>query len=310
MDDEIGAKLRSARETAGLSLSNVAPAVMSEALHGAFTAMFGPGLSVEEWWDRSESYGRDYMTLGAGELSARLVADMVRLQQYVDDPAVWAPASCLMTVYGKTLPTNQGRKGAISWYQLAARLADRSGDLPTRVWVRGRAALALAYEGAELRTAGRWAEDAVALSQTPSMGRLNALLARVHVISARGELTATERALDDARREFDVSGSHEQESDFAMPEWRFAIHESMLFSRLGDERATAAQDTVDRLRPASLPRFGTHVELHRGLMLARAGDTTGGVQYARTGLERLPEGKRSLSLQLMMAEVEQTTRSG
>lgn len=288
----------------GMAASMVASAAMAELLHGAFSRMLGPAVSTEEWWDRSQSYGRAYMTLGAGELSNRLAADMVQVQRSADDPAVWAPASCLMTVYGKTLPTNGGRKGAINWYQLAAVVADRSGDLPTRVWVRGRAALALAYEGAEPAIAGRWAEQAIALSENASMGRLNALLARMHVMAARGDRAETQRALDAARREFDRSGSYEQESDFAMPEWRFAIHESMLYSRLGDERATEAQDTVDRLRPASLARFGTHVELHRGLMLARAGDSSAGLDHARAALDRLPAGKRSLSLQLMMAEVE------
>jgi len=67
----------------------------------------------------------------------------------------------------------------------------------------------------------------------------------------------------------------------------------------------AAQETVDRIRPATLPRFGTHVELHRGLMLARSGDKAGGVEYARTALDRLPVETQSLSLRLMMEEVEQ-----
>lgn len=289
----------------GLAAAVVAPAVMSEALAGAFTDAMGERIGVDEWWDRAQSYGRDYMSMGAGELSGRLVGDLVRLQQYVDDPAVWAPSASLMTVYGKTLPTNDGRKGAIRWYQLAARMADRSGDLPTRVWVRGRAALALAYEGAGPATAARLAEHALELSDTPSIGRLNAQLARVHTIADRGDPNATAQAMDDARREFEVSGSHEQESDFAMPEWRFAVHESMLWSRLGDQdRAVVAQEAVDRLRPATLPRFGTHVELHRGLMLARAGDKADGVEYARAALDRLPKDKRSLSLHLMMAEVE------
>src|SRR5262249_38583191 len=119
----------------GLAAGIVAPMVMSEVLHGAFTEALSARVPVDEWWSRAEAYGRDYMTLGAGELSSRLVKDMVLLNQHLDDDAVWAPAARLMTVYGKTLPANAGGTGAVRWYQLAAEVADRSTDLPTRVWV-------------------------------------------------------------------------------------------------------------------------------------------------------------------------------
>jgi hypothetical protein len=173
------------------------------------------------------------------------------------------------------------------------------------VWTRGRAALALAYERAELPVARRFADDALAISERPSGGRLNALLALAHVQGFEGDVAGALATLDDARRVFDAVGEQDEISDFTIPEWRFAIHESMLFSRLGDEhRAIAAQETTDRTRPDSLPRFGTHVELHRGLMMARAGDRAGGVDYARAALSKLPPEKHSLSLRLMMDEIE------
>jgi transcriptional regulator with XRE-family HTH domain len=361
--DEVGAKLRCAREAAGISLSGmarltnysrfhlsnvesgrrratpdivlayqralegedverrtlltglaagvVAPMVMSELLYGAFTEALAeaPPVPVEEWWNRAEAYGRDYMTFGAQELSGRLVADLIKLNQQVERPAVLAPAARLMTVYGKTLPANGGDTGAVRWYRLAAHVADRSADLPTRVWVRGRAALALAYEAAELPTALRLAREAVLLSAgRPSLGRLNALVAQAHVAGARGDGAGAVDLMERARREFDAVGSHEQISDFAVPEWRFATFGSMLFSRLGDQpRATQAQEWADRTRPALLPRFATHIELHRGLMLARAGDAAGGSAYAAAALDRLPPEKQSLSLRLMMAEIERCT---
>jgi len=59
---------------------------------------------------------------------------------------LWAVAARLMTVYGKTIPGADGAK-AVKWYRMAAEAADRSGDNGSRVWVRGRAAIALGYEG-------------------------------------------------------------------------------------------------------------------------------------------------------------------
>ena len=58
---------------------------------------------------------------------------------------MWASASRLLTVYGKT---SSNPAEAIGWYRLAVQAADRSEDLPVRVWVRGRAASR--FEGATL----------------------------------------------------------------------------------------------------------------------------------------------------------------
>lgn len=41
-------------------------------------------------------------------------------------------------------------------------------------------------------------------------------------------------------------------------------------------------------------------------MLARSGDVTGGTAYARRALDALPPEKHSLTLRLLMAEVEQS----
>src|SRR5439155_13705003 len=100
----------------------------------------------------------------------------------------------------------------------------------------------------------------------------------------------------------DVVGSSEQISDFAVPEWRFHTFVSMLLSRLGDPRAVDEQEAADRTRPATLPRFATHIELHRGLMMAKAGDFAGGIGYARCAMAKLPPERHSLSLRLMIAE--------
>jgi hypothetical protein len=52
-------------------------------------------------------------------------------------------------------------------------------------------------------------------------------------------------------------------------------------------------------------RFATHIELHRGLAMVRSGDRAGGLAYARAALDALPPERHSLSLRLMLAEVEQ-----
>jgi hypothetical protein len=206
-------------------------------------------------------------------------------------------------VYGKT--TGEPRE-AIRWYRLAIEAADRADDLPVRVWVRGRAAIALAYEGAALGVAEQFADQAVQLSDRPSIGRLNALMARAHVAAGRGDLATAVAADEQARRVFDRVASPDSEiSDFAVPPWRMATFRSMLWARLGEvRRGEQAQGEADSGRPAELTRFATHIELHRGLMMAHAGDRDGGLAYARAAMEALPIERRSQTLRLVLGEVE------
>lgn len=86
------------------------------------------------------------MTSGTSEIQKRLTGDLVVLQQQLGTPRLWAVGAKLAALYGKTFPGSDGAK-AVSWYRHAATFADRSGDKATQVWVRGRAAIALGYEG-------------------------------------------------------------------------------------------------------------------------------------------------------------------
>lgn len=290
----------------GVAAGVIAPAAAAELIRTGFTAALGRKRPIDEWQRQVDEYGRAYMRVGAAELQNRLAGDLVVLQQHLETPALWGIAARLLTVHGKTVPSEDGARGATRWYRLAALAADRSGDTTVRVWTRGRAALALAYESASLATARDLAQQALALSEKMSIGRLNAFLAMAHIAGVRGDRKRAISELEQAKRVFDGTGSTDQISDFAVPEWRMATVSSMLLSRLGDQRAADAQATADRTRPPALARFATHIELHRGLMIAKGGDVAGGVRYARTALAKLPPERHSLSLRLLMQEIERT----
>jgi len=169
----------------------------------------------------------------------------------------------------------------------------------------GPGPIALGYEGACLPLVDHFADAALAISETPSLGRLNAIMGKAHVVAIRGDRRVALLLLEEGRRVFDSAGSYEQTSDYSVPEWRMAVFCSLLLARLGDERrALEAQETALRTLPASLPRFATHLEMHRALTLSRAGDRPGGVEYARAALDKLPSEKHSLTLRLLLAEVE------
>jgi transcriptional regulator with XRE-family HTH domain len=288
---------------AGMAAGVVAPMATAELLLTGFSAAIGDRPLLDEWRERVERYGYEYMTVGASELQPRLARDLVVVQQQLDSPERWSVAARLLALYAKTTP---GARESGRWYNLAVVAADRSEDRLVRAWVRGRAALAMAYEGKGLVMAGRLADQAVALSGSPSLGTLNAVVAQAHVAACGGDSAGALATLERAERMFESVISDEQISDYAVPEWRFHTFTSMLLSRMGDERrAVMAQEAADRTRPKSLQRFATHIEMHRGLMMAKAGDVDGGLAYARSAMAKLPTNRQSLTLRMLLAEVEQ-----
>lgn len=282
----------------------IAPVVASDLLTAGFSARLAGGPSAEAWEASLARYGTDYMSMGAADIQRRVARELVVVQQQLDTPQLWAVAARLMTLYAKTFPGSDGSK-AVHWYRMAAQAADESGDTDTRVWVRGRAAIALGYEGASLGVADMLADQAMEISGgTPSLGLLNAIMGKAHAAAIRGDTSTALKLAEAGRRIFDASAAYAQTSDYAVPFWRMNVFMSLLLARLGDERgAVEAQEAARRELPASLPRFATHLELHRGLMLARAGDRAGGVAYAESAMSALPPEKHSLTLRMLMDEI-------
>ncbi|GIL29150.1 helix-turn-helix domain-containing protein [Actinocatenispora comari] len=288
-----------------LAATAIAPLAAADLIRSGFAAALRSGRpSIEAWQERLEQYGRDYMTQGAGTIRQRLAGDLVLLQQQLEHPQLWAVASKLMTLYGKTFPGSDGAKAA-GWYQLAANAADRSGDDDTREWVRGRAAIALGYEGASLPVAAMFANQAVAIGDgRPTLARVNALMGRAHAAAILGDRRTALRLVDDGRRTFDHAGSDEQASDYSVPWWRFNVFTSLLGARIGDEQLVDEAQTAARSAlPASLPRFRTHLDMHQGMLLARLGNRDAGATYAQSALDELPPEKHSLTLRMLMDEI-------
>ncbi|MFF3619460.1 helix-turn-helix transcriptional regulator [Streptomyces sp. NPDC002467] len=230
----------------------IAPVVASDLLAKGFAARLAGGPSVEAWEAKLAAYGTDYMSMGAADIQRRVAGELVVVQQQLDQPRLWSVASRLMTLYAKTFPGSDGA-AAVRWYRMAASAADESGDPAARVWVRGRAAIALGYEGASLGVADVLADQALALDERPSLGLLNAIYGKAHAAALRGD-HATARDLDErGRRVFDAAGSHEQTSDYAVPWWRLNVFRSLLLARLGDEKA-ATEASQRSCAPGSTSR--------------------------------------------------------
>lgn len=283
-----------------------APVIASELIGSGFTSALWDRPTPEYWEARAEEYGRLYMSLGTAEVQRQLSHDLITVQSQLDKPNVWASASRLLTLYGKTFADVPGK--AAEWYRTAVASADESGNTTARVWARAHSAMTLAYWGTALSEADTLADQALALSERPTLGRLNACLAKANVAALRDDAAGALKWLNQATDVLDVVGSDDPLSDYEMPEWRMAGASSLILSRIGDERrATEAQNTVFRTLPKSLPRFATHVDLHRGLLLVKSGDRQGGLSYARNALSKLPAGRHSATLRVMMNEIKHAT---
>ncbi|MFI5618297.1 helix-turn-helix domain-containing protein [Streptomyces sp. NPDC051567] len=127
----------------------IAPVIASDLISAGFAARLRGGPSAEVWEAKLATYGTAYMSMGAADIQRRVSGELVTVQQQLEDPRLWSVASRLMTLYAKTFPGSDGSR-AVHWYRMAAKAADESGDDEARVWVRGRAAIALGYEGASL----------------------------------------------------------------------------------------------------------------------------------------------------------------
>jgi transcriptional regulator with XRE-family HTH domain len=293
-----------------------APSASVEVIGRAFeSALDTPALTVDDWLAKLDDYGREYMaSLGVGELQVRLAGDLAQLQTRLDDPVLSSVAAKLLTMYGLTFQSTAtsdafSQTSALRWYALGVRAADRSADLETQVWARGRAAQALATDDIHQHAVADLARQALALSEDrPSVGRLSAQLTLALAQSQARDRAGTLALLSDARRTFDVVGSSSAVSDFAFPEWRLEFWVSELSSRLGEERvAQEARGVIERMLPPTFPRFTTELELDRGLLMVKLGDVEGGRAYAREAFDQLPPEARWPSLRLMMSEIESAT---
>ncbi|MFC9295018.1 hypothetical protein ACFTWH_17045 [Streptomyces sp. NPDC057011] len=150
--------------------------------------------------------------MGTADIRRRGAGELVVIQQQLDQPRLWSAAARLMQTYAETFPGSEGA-AAVRWYRVAASASDESGDPAARLWVRGRAAIALGYEGAALDGADLLADQPLALCERPSLGLLNAIYGKAHTAALRGDRATALALADRGRRVSDAAGSYEQTSD-------------------------------------------------------------------------------------------------
>ena len=288
-------------------ITSTAAVAASNLLFHGFSEQLRNGPKTREQWEAIvDALGVEYMQIGAGVMRERIADHLSVIQAEPHEVWRWGISAKLMTLYAKTFPgSDSGR--TLEWYHMAAVAADRSTDPETQIWVRGRAAIALGYEGAAAPVAyqfGLEATDISAASGIKSMGLLNAQMGGAHAATLLGDMKRADELYLAGRHTFDQVGSTAAISDFAVPWWRQGVYSSLLLARMGRSAdALQAQSEARKALPQNLPRFATHLDLHTALLIGKAGDKEGAAAFAEKTLASLPAAKHSLTLRLLADEI-------
>lgn len=229
--------------------------------------------------------------------SAMLTNLMILRQQIAERPDrdTLRCAARLGQVYGLWLGNQTSLGGADHWYRSATTLADRSGDLDTQVWVRGRSASRGIYEGWGVRQTLNTADAALALTPRPTLGALEAHAARAEVHALTGNVEAGRRATADMMNVADrLPGPTVQTG--AGPHQRAVFLRAFLECRIGDRTtAEAACDEANRVL-AHLPMWLIELRIYRARAMVASGDVTAGLDYALQAVNDLRHEVRVISV--------------
>ncbi|WP_181718740.1 hypothetical protein [Nocardia gipuzkoensis] len=280
---------------------------LESARHGLNRAVSESGaVDLDDWNEIIREYGTSYVTQTAMELHEMLLVDILSLETALtlsrdrsQRRELYKIGALLSQYMAQAIGDLGRRREGTRWWRTARYAADRSGDLHTIMYVRGRNAIRAIYDGQEpeiiIDEIGK-CDPLVA--NGPAVGRPSLLAARAQSFALLGRAEEAELSLNDLRDTFAALPSHMTNDHswhcWAYPEERVRFAESFVYSHLGDtRRAEEAQSAALDLYPPNSRRGPVQIELQRALCLVAAGDPTEGAGYAATTLERLPTEHRT-----------------
>ncbi len=273
--------------------------------HGLIRSMAGDGRgTVEEW----QAIVHEYCTaLGVppAEKFARLSADLDALGEVFDrersetgQSELRKAGAILTRIMSSTVASLGDLPGCLRWARTARHLADASGDLHTRIWVRGGEVVMGLYQQRPVDELLRIAEEAVALGQTQGPPRTFAwpklMGATAQALAVAGRKAEAETALQRTRDSFStLPGNPRTSSLLSYSERNLYYTEGYVYTYIDEyDKADAAQDAVLRLYAPEDQRNPAQVKLMQALCQVRAGDTKAGVAHARETVGQLPQMHR------------------
>jgi transcriptional regulator with XRE-family HTH domain len=265
-----------------------------------------PGSDLDDWEQSLAEYGRAYLVTSPSIFAADLAADLVHFRRSVTRLNVqgpqyrqWCRTGCRMSgLMAKSLGNLGHRSDAARWWRTAQAAGEASGDLETRLWVRGERVVRGLYDHQPPPLLLRRADEAIGLAAErdcaglamASAGRAQVLALLEDFPSGRTEISRTRRLLD----RLPVEVSRDQDSVFRWSEDRLRYTEAWVHAHGGDEaRTDTAADRAKALYPSGDCRTPAQIELLRAHARSRSGDVTEAVRHSHATIAGLPHGHRT-----------------
>jgi transcriptional regulator with XRE-family HTH domain len=283
-------------------LGLAAPLAGVEAVRqGLAAALAGEGHAahLDEWEEIVHEYACSYYVTPTDRMLRDLTADLSVLQLRLGETdgltqRGLARAGAQLAAISAAAWGDAGEpRQAGRWWRTARHLADRSGDIEVRTWVRGLEVVSGFYDQRPVSVILDRAEEATSIAGPFASGgsaKLYGGLAQTLAIAGRpGEAVAALERVADLTDQLPAGVVADEGSMLGWPEVRLRHTESYVHTWLGDTpRAYAAQEAALQIYPESLARDRAMVQLHRVACMMHDGDVGGGLAYAGQVLDSLP----------------------
>jgi transcriptional regulator with XRE-family HTH domain len=260
--------------------------------------------TVDDWHEVAWEYGFTYLTAPRRELLDDLAADLAAVVALLGTTTETASVCGLSEAAGRLAgliamvctDLGYGREARRSWL-VARRLADDSGSMSTRTWVRGNEAVLGLYAQRPLPVVLELADRGLELAGDANVGGAATLAsARAQALALLGDQRAAMHELGRVRDRYDrlpTDLTDQRRSAFAQPTTRLRHTESFVYAHAG--RTTDAYDAQDQALAlyASAAGVGrSQVQLHRAACLVRDGAIDEGIDHAAATLDELGDQAR------------------
>jgi transcriptional regulator with XRE-family HTH domain len=236
---------------------------------GLAVVLLGPDAakaSADDWDRIAHAWGYEITTVpDRSALLPGLFADLRRLEANGGPQrAVAQLSSCVAMIMVSTGSVEQARR----WWRKAQVAANASGDPALRAGIMGHHAVEGVFGLHAPNRVLTLADQALAITNTPSIGRQRALSARARALALQGRTTETRNAVTALEAEFERLPRSVTSERIGVNGWsEEMLHNVTSFAGAfaGTDGGEAAREVALRLYSSALWRGPTQVRLHRAI---------------------------------------------
>jgi transcriptional regulator with XRE-family HTH domain len=249
----------------------------------------------EDWDEVVVEMQRRLVLAPDTEFGDALAAKILLIRQAIADEkrADDIRAAAMLSLFYGLWQGNGGRfSAALDWYRTAAALARESGDPATQTYVLGRSASRAVYEGMSRREVRDIAEQALAVTDKPTLGGLEARSALAGVAAMTGDLEAGRghvagmRKIADQLNDDGPTGAHPRTANFHI----------FVEARTGDPASAERAHSEAEAALARTPLWLAESRVYYALSMARAGYVRGAAQIALDAIQTVPWSVHTLAM--------------